>query len=249
MVLRRSARRSSARPPRPRGTRPRATSASRAGSRSLPTRTSSTSTATRQPDARTSGGTGAEIVEASAAGASTTAMTAGTGGTITGVARPQAGRARREGRRRRPGGLDPRGPRAHPQLQGRGASAATSSPDVLDRSRSSTVGEERGPTVVPGGAAADSAGGLLCGSSAGAAVWAARCEIAKREPGKADRGDPGRLGAQPPRNPRRPLDAEKRFHREELGGGHGRRPAAHAPRRAGGDGGNSGHRRGVRGSA
>ena len=66
-------------------------------------------------------GTGREIIDQCGGKLDAVVMTAGTGGTITGVAqRHQARGAGLQGRRRRSRGLDPRGPGRDQDLQGRG---------------------------------------------------------------------------------------------------------------------------------
>ncbi|MFO0609776.1 MAG: cystathionine beta-synthase [Polyangiales bacterium] len=134
------------------------------------------------PDAHFEG-TGAEIVEQCGGRLDYCVMTAGTGGTITGVAR----RLKRDVPGVKVVGVDPEGsilagpgPIHSYKVEGIGYDFI---PDVLDRSLvDEWVKSEDRPSFLMARRLIRQEG-LLCGGSAGAAVWAA-VQIAKREPGK-----------------------------------------------------------------
>ncbi len=134
------------------------------------------------PDAHYEG-TGAEIVEQCGGRLDYCVMTAGTGGTITGVARKLKEAV--------PGvkviGVDPvgsilagPGPIHSYKVEGIGYDFI---PDVLDRSLvDEWIKTEDRPSFLTARRVIRQEG-LLCGGSAGAAVWAA-LQVARREPGK-----------------------------------------------------------------
>jgi cystathionine beta-synthase len=134
------------------------------------------------PDAHFEG-TGAEIVEQCGGRLDYCVMTAGTGGTITGVAR----RLKRDVPGVKVVGVDPEGsilagpgPIHSYKVEGIGYDFI---PDVLDRSLvDEWVKSEDRPSFLMARRLIRQEG-LLCGGSAGAAVWAA-VQVAKREPGK-----------------------------------------------------------------
>ncbi len=187
--------------PRPRGTRPRATSAwrSRLQARSSRTRTSSTSTRTRRTRCAHEEGTGREILDQCGGKLDAVVMTAGTGGTITGVARAiKTALPELQDRRRRSRGLDPRGPRRDQDATRSRASATTSSPtcSIAGSSTSWIKSNDRDSFRVARQLIRQE--GLLVGGSSGSAVWAAMQVCKDLGAGQARRRDPARLDPQLP---------------------------------------------------
>jgi hypothetical protein len=124
------------------------------------------------------------------ASSTTVVLTAGTGGTITGV------RAGDQGERC-PGvkviGVDPEGsilagPGPDRTATRSRASATTSSPTCSTRKPGRRVGEDRGPRVVPDGAAADPPGGAALRRQLGARGVGRGAGGQARRPGQAHRG-------------------------------------------------------------
>jgi cystathionine beta-synthase len=179
---RRSAPRSSAPRPRRRGTRPRATSAWPSGcARSSPTRTSSISTATRPTRWPTRRAPAARSCEQTDGRLDAVVMTAGTGGTLTGVARASRSACRTcrssASIRRARSSPDPARSRATRSR----ASATTSSPTCSTRSLVDRWIKSNDKDSFRIARQLIRQEGLLVGGSSGSAVWAA-LQVAKELP-------------------------------------------------------------------
>ena len=179
-------------------------------------------------------GTGREIIDQCGGKLDAVVMTAGTGGTITGVARAI--------KREVPGckivGVDPEGSiLAGPgeiksyKVEGIGYDFI---PDVLDRRLVDRWIKSQRSRLVPGRAPADPPGGPARRRLVGLGGVGRDAGVPRSRPRQARRRDPARLDPQlPDEVRRRPWMRQQGFFKARLGGRHGRRrPARDRPPRA-----------------